>query len=740
MPKALLAVPSFTAGELSPRMEGRTDFQKYYSAATIINNFVVQPHGPVARRPGTYFVSEVKDSANETRLIPFSFSTQQTYILEFGNLYIRFYKDQGQIVSGGSAYEIASPYTSAQVEQIKFAQSADIMYLCHPDHPTKKLSRTGHTSWTITNVTFRNGPFEDENITDTIFTASAIKGTITITANSTVGINNGSGFVSTDIGRLIHVGQENGNAIITAINSTTSVAATVTDDQPLSTTTPGTLAKDISASDTTIPVDGADSFPTSGTILVENEYISYTGKNGEDLTGATRAVNGSSAAAHKAGIRVYNNSITPTTEWSLGYFSETTSYPKTVSFFEQRLVFAGSTTSPQTIWFSKSGDYENFSAGTNDDNAMIYTIASNQVNAIQSIKSTRTLIVMTTGGEFTVSSGTGADAVTPTNINIRKQSTYGSSGVDAIAIGNATVFVQRAKRKLRELAYNFDSDSYVAPDLVILAEHITYSGIKYMDYQQEPFSIVWCVRNDGKLIGMTYNRLQDVVAWHSHNLGGTDAKVKSISIIDNDGTEDEVWLIVERTINGSTKKYIEYMTPYDFDSNLEQFHFVDSGLSYSGAATSTISGLNHLEGQTVAIITNGATHPDKVVSGGAITLDRTATNVKVGLNYVSTLQTMRLDEGYKGTDQTKTKRIYDVALRFYETVGAKVGPNETNLEEIPFRDSSASMSAPVPLFSGDKEIEFPSDYGTDGFVLVKQEQALPMTILAIYPRLETWND
>ena len=738
MPKALLAVPSFTAGELSPRMEGRTDFQKYFSAGTIIENFVVQPHGPVSRRPGSYFVSEVKNSADETRLIPFSFSTTQTYILEFGNLYIRFYKDQGQILDTGSPYEIVSPYSSSELIDIKFAQSADIMYLCHPSHPTRKLSRTGHTAWTIVNVEFKDGPFLDENFTTTSMTASAITGTVTITASAVTGINDGSGFVSTDVGRLIQVGQNNGNAKITVINSTTQVTAIVSDSQPLATTTPGKLGKDISASDTTIPVDGADSFPTSGTVIIEDEYITYSGKTGEDLTGATRATSGTAAVAHKIGTSVYNNAITSTKEWSLGYFSDTTSYPKTVSFFEQRLVFAGSVTSPQTIWFSKSGDYENFSAGIVDDDAMIYTLASNQVNAIQSIKSTRTLIVMTTGGEFTVSSGTGTDAVTPTNVNIRKQSTYGSAGVDAISIGNATVFLQRAKRKLRELAYNFDSDSYVAPDLCILAEHISYSGIKYMDYQQEPFSIVWCVREDGKLIGLTYNRLQDVVAWHGHSLGGTNAKVKSIAVIDNDGTEDEVWLIVERTINGSTKKYIEYLTPYDFNSDLETFHYLDSGLSYSGASTVNISGLGHLEGETVSIIVNGATHPDKVVSSGAITLDRTATKVKVGLGYASTLQTMRLDQGYKGTDQTKTKRIYDVAIRFYETVGAKVGPNETNLEEIPFRDSSASMSAAVPLYSGDKEIEFPSDYGTDGFVLVKQEQALPMTILAIYPRLETW--
>ena len=211
------------------------------------------------------------------------------------------------------------------------------------------------------------------------------------------------------------------------------------------------------------------------------------------------------------------------------------------------------------MFFSKSGDYENMTSGTAADSAMVYTIASNQVNVIVALKATRTLIVMTTGGEFTVSSGATDNPITPTNLNIRKQSNYGSAGVDALSIGNATIFLQRAKRKIRELAYNFDSDGYLAPDLTILSEHISSSGIIQMDYQQEPFSVVWCVRTDGSLVGMTYNRLQDVVAWHSHDFGGTNTKCKSVAVIDIDTSEDQVYVIVERTINGSTKKYVEYL-------------------------------------------------------------------------------------------------------------------------------------------------------------------------------------
>ena len=831
MGKQLLSIPSFTAGEMSDSMQGRTDFAKYFSAASRIENFVVLPHGPITRRPGTYFVSEVKTSSAKTRLIPFSFSTEQTYILEFGNQYIRFYKDDGQITSGGSAYEISSPYTTAQLFDLKFAQSADVMYICNENHPVKKLSRTGHTSWTLADVDFTDGPYLDSNTSSTTMTPSGTTGSITITASS-------SAFVSTDVDRFINF--SNGYAKITAFTSATVVSATV-----------------------------------------ENDF---------DNTNAV-------------------------TDWKLGAFSTTTGFPRCVSFFEQRLVFAGTSNQPQTMFFSKSGDYENMTSGTNDDDAMIYTIASNQVNAIQALKATRTLIVMTTGGEYAVSSGASQDAITPTNINIRKQSNYGSAGVDALSIGNATIFLQRARRKIRELAYNFDTDGYTAPDLTILADHISESGLTDMSYQQEPYSVVWAVRADGQMAGLTYNRLENVVAWHRHIFGGksdtgktvkqqkisftanstnvnttsnqititghglatgdqvyyyaasnkigglsnskvyyviavdanniklaistanasantaisltsapgsdttqfiyqgvninnnilfvsahgfksgnhifyknsgtaisglsentkyfvekiddnqiqlysdearetvvnltsahsseqtdkilTHAKVETVACIDGDGEEDQVWVIVQRYINGATKRYVEYFTPFEFNEDLTAFHFLDSGLTYTGGETSTLSGLTHLEGEVVDIIGEGSVQNSKTVSSGAINLDTAIEEAAVGLLYTSDLRTMRLDEGYTETTQTKTVRVFDLSVRFQNTVGASVGPSSDNLTAIDFRDSGASMDLPVPLFTGDKQVEFDAGHGVEGLIYVKQPQALPMTILGIYPRLET---
>jgi hypothetical protein len=498
----------------------------------------------------------------------------------------------------------------------------------------------------------------------------------TLTASAITGINNNTGFQSTDVGRLFTF--RDGYGEITAITSTTVVTATV--------------LKDMGSSSTT-------------------------------------------------------------TAWALGAFSDTTGHPSCVTFYEQRLVFAGTSDQPQTLFFSRSGDYENMHENRGGtvaaDDAMIYTIASNQVNVIQSLKATRTLIILTSGGEFTLNSDSTGTAVSPTNINIKKQSNYGASNIDALSVGNATLFVQRAKRKLRELAYNFDTDGYVAPDMTILAEDVTLSGLDELTYQQEPHSIIWGIRGDGILVGLTYQRSEQVVAWHQHKLGGsfgatTHGIVESVISISgnsyNRTDEDQLWVIVKRTINGVTRRYVEYFTPFQFDSSLTQFQFVDSGLSYSGSATSTLTGLDHLEAQSVTVIANGSTHPNKTVSSGSITLDRTTTAAKIGLGYTSTLQTMRLDVGSQdGTSQGKTKRIFDVTLRFYETVGAKVGPDTSNLEEIPFRSSAASMDVAVPLFTGDKKIEFRGNFETDGYLFVIQDQALPMTILSLYPRLIT-ND
>ena len=439
---------NFTAGELTPKLAGQVDFKKYNNGVEIMENMTVFPQGGASRRYGTRFVKEVKDSSKVTRLIPFEFNIEQSYVLEFGDQYIRFYKDNGQITSGGSAYEIATPFTESMLYEIQFTQSADVMYIVHETLKPRKLSRTGHTSWTLTEVEFQNGPYLDANESSITFTSShtgvGTGRTLTASASTFECSPNETGFHTEDIGRSVKM--KDGWGVITGYTSPTVV----------------------------------------------------TWEIKQDL-----------------------GSATATTDWALGAWSEHTGYPKTVSFFEQRLVFGGSTSYPQTIWASESGFYEHFHAGDGSPaDSFIYTIAANKVNTIRWLAPARDLIVGTAGGEFKVGRPTG-EPLQPDNVQITQQTTYGGYSTQPIQIGNAVLFVQRQRKKIRELAYRFEDDAYLAPDMTLLAEHITGNGIVDVDYAQEPQSIYWAVREDGTLLGLTYQREEDVVAWHRHIIGGS---------------------------------------------------------------------------------------------------------------------------------------------------------------------------------------------------------------------------
>lgn len=574
---------NFTAGELTPRLEGRVDFAKYQNGVSQLENFLVFPQGGITRRGGSQFIGEVKDPSKVTRLISFEFNVEQTYILEFGHQYIRFYKDLGQIQTGNPAVavEVTTTYTEAELFELQFTQSADILYIVHEKHYPAKLSRTSHTAWSLSNISFTHPP---------------------------------SAWVAN-------------------------------------------------------------------------------------------------------------------------------SYPRTVVFFEQRLWFAGSPEDPQTIWGSKSGDYYNFTTGTHDDDSCEYTIATDQVNTIQWMSPGKVLVVGTAGGEFIMSASSSNEGITPSNIRIVRHSTYGSAFVPPIRISDIVVYLQRAKLKLRQFVYDWQSDNFLSPDLTLLSEHISSSGIKEMVLQQNPFQIIWALRNDGILASMTYLRDQEVIAWSRQKLGGSGI-IESISIIpapDGD-THDEIWCTVKRTINGTVKRYIEVISPGLRESeSIEDSFFLDSGLTYSGTPVSSVSGLSHLEGESVGVLVDGATHPNVTVSSGAISLNGSYSKIHVGLLYESKVTTMQLEAGATtgSTAQGATKRISNLVIRLYKSLGLKVGSSETNFDTLHFRSSANAMNSSVGLYTGDKEIPFRSGYNTEGRVFMKQDQPLPLTLLALIPRIKT---
>jgi len=837
MARSAPAFSSFTAGEISPRLEGQITLERYRQGLSDLTNMVVMPHGGVQRRPGTEFLGEVKNSAIKSRLIPFQFKTSDTYILEFGNLTMRVYRNGLQVLtgsaktitavtqanpgvltsashgfsngdeifitgvvgmtqlndrnfivanvtantftlkdafganinttsftaytSGGTAdeiYETATPYAEADLFNLRYAQSADTMYIVHPSYEVRKLTRTGSANWTFTVPILQTALLTAktvENITQ------ANPGVVTVTGH---GFSNGDQVHLSNVEGMVEL--EGLNFLVANVTTdtftlqdeggnninTTSFTAFVDGGGSERAITGATQANPV------VVTSASHSF-TNGQIIYINNVVGMTELN--DAYYKVSAVTSNTFALQTvAGTNVNGTGFTAYTSGGTAELgtsevqeigpgetplSGADNRPSVVTFFEQRLVFANTNNNPQTLFFSKNSAYQNFVIGTADDDALIYTIASNQVNAIRYLSSTRILTVGTSGGEYVVTASN-SGPLTPTTTLIRKYSNYGTSTIEPVQVADVTLFLQRGKRKIREFKYvgDINVDAYTAPDLSILAEHITQGGIVQFAYQQEPDSVIWMARADGTLIGMTYRREENVVAFHKHVIGGTfsggQAVVESVASLPTDTGEDELYMIVKRTINGVTKRYVELMKPFDFGSVTTGAFYVDSGLSYSGSATTNLSGLFHLEGQTVSILANGAVHSDEVVASGAVTLNTSSTIVAAGYGYTSNLQTLRIEAGsVDGTSQGKPKRIHAITVRLHETVGVEVGNSAGEVDEIYFRDSSMAMDTAVPLFTGDKDIEFPGGFDDDDRIYVRQNQPLPLTVLALFPRMNTFD-
>jgi len=442
----------------------------------------------------------------------------------------------------------------------------------------------------------------------------------------------------------------------------------------------------------------------------------------------TDATHGTVEAIPAFGQQVEIIPTDPTTYWAEGSFNAVYGYPRLVTFYEDRLVFASSTDFPQRIWLSCTGDYYNFLYGTNDSDAIARSINVDQVNQIVWLKSAKKLQYGTVGGEGHLSSG-GSEAVSPTKISTLMESRYGSPAeVDPVLINDETVFLQRPGKTLRRYSYNYESDSFSGENLSILAEHLTMNtNITQIAYQQTPYGIIWCVTSDGRLLGLTYVPEHKVAAWHKHT---TDGEFESVATIPGE-TDDEVWAVVKRTIGESTYRFVERLDPFFTDSDTEDAFFVDSGLTYDGEATTSISGLDHLIGKEVAIVGDGGVIASQTVSAqGGITLPYEASVVHVGLPYTSSMATvppMLLSND--GRVIGKKKRIVKALLKFYMTHGAQVSGDGVTFDTVHF----PLVSNQVTLFTGDKEVTPPGGFDLEGKIYVRQTLPLPMTLLAIMP-------
>lgn len=752
--------PSFSGGELAPSLHARVDLAKYATGLKTCRNFFVQAHGGVANRPGTKFICETANSAKLTRLIPFEFNTEQTYILEFGHQTMRVIKDGGQVLSSGSPVSISTPYSDTELADLNFTQSADVMTICHPSHPVKEVKRTSHTAWTITSVSFG--------------TSMSAPGSVSSTRQNYDSSNPGTSY----------------SYVVTAVKTETgdeSVASSATSitNNNLSSTITNTISWGA--------VSGANSY---------NIYKSIGGIYG--------FVGRSTSTTFKDDNIEPDANDTPATARTI--FNATDEYPATVAYYQQRLVFGQTNNDPQKIFMSQTGNYHNFniSEPLRDDDAVTFTIAASQVNEVRHLVPLSDMIILTSGGEWLLTANDGV--ITPSSIQVKPQGYRGSSDAPPIVVGNTIIHIQSKGAIIRDLAFALESDSYTGNDLTVLASHL-FAGktVKEWAYSQAPHSIVWVVLSDGTLAALTYMREHEVWGWSRHDTDGTFESVCTIA----EGDEDATYFVVKRTINGATKRYIERLNTRVFSEIADAF-FVDSGLSYDGTHTGSttmtlsggsswahtetltltasgstftsgdvgntivltvgtetlvctiqaytsatavsvkagrdvpsafrsvavsswakgvdeISGLTHLEGKTVSILADGNVEAQQTVSSGAITISHPAVKIHIGLPIQADIQTLNLELG-QPTQQGKKKSVSAVTLRVEESRGGKIGYDSDHLTEFKQRAYEPYGTA-TSLKTGDIKVTMPSTWTTEGSIFFRQDDPLPMTLLAVIPEV-----
>ncbi len=951
MPASKLIQTAFDSGQYSPRMDGRVDVEGYGNACKRIENFIVFPQGGAIARSGSKYIANTK-SDGAARLIPFVISTVSAYVVEIGNGYMRFYKAGAQLLDTGNPVEITSPYLTADLFELDFAQTNDVMYLTHPDHAPRKLSRISDTEWILHEVNFNTEPLIDDNflIDDTVTMQRAITDSTAYETGKTTRLTFASGYdtIDGDIGKIISQGQKQLQVLWQSADNSLIYFAKVIDtfldtdktyvaDELLMVGTPfGSLNPDAagavgaiitltsnvngniadllidtapfdkwSASTTgtqyhlAIPATDPDEIAWHGDFLKKNNdaltvvtgthkagfadsvfLVDAAGRNFVTLgvetgmaifnttdgsTGLITAIGDQDATNDKIEVTLaggtdndfdvadafsipidelavgewaYGNiddlgfntiyvrtpvgtdpdllrntqnenallriddtgsvaelfrkadegkyiqingglveittfvdatsvrgrvlqaldSADATTVWTLltSYWSAA-DYPGAVVFHENRLVFGGSPSFPNTFWGSEVGQFEKFQPGVSDADSYAFSLNARKASLIRWLESRDVMIAGLEDSEWQL--GFRNAIITPSSIFVRRQTIHGCANIQSVVAEKSILFVERGGNKIRELNFDFESDSYIAADKTLLSEDIGgASGFKQMDVQNRPFPVIWAVNNDGQLVGMTYIKNQNLQAWHVHETGATAAgavdgsdEYESVAVIPNltDETVDEVWVVVKRTINGSPVRFVEqFEKPLDINAAVTDPRMLDAFIVDTTLST-TVSGLDHLEGDIVTAIIDG--DPDKIekhtVDGsGEIELTEAPTvNVVVGLPYKALIQTMRANApGPIGTSQAQIQRISKVWLRLFNSLGLKCGATEAGVTALNLGKSSQVNEddyytfADNGFFEGDVEFEdYAGGNNRQNFVFIVQDKPLPATITALIMEIDT---
>lgn len=727
---------SFSGGEITPEMYGRLDLAKYQTGLATCRNFRVLPHGPAQRRTGLGFVNEALGSEKAVRLLPFSFSADQTVVLEFGDQYIRFHiggstlleasKPVVSIVAGvvtvtghgwstgdwvfmgsrfhrvvntgantytttdlwGAAsvptgttaarvYTIASPYRAEDLFDLHFAQDSDVLTITHPAYAARDLARVGATNWTLSTISFAP--------------SAAVPGGVVVTETVAVATNlSPQRYVVTAVA-ADGVTESLASAVVTASNNLTLAGNYNTISWVAAT----------GAARYNVYKQRGGSYgyigQTTGLSVVDDNVLADTSKTPpEDIYDLNTGAG---------------------------------DYPSAVTYHEQRRWFAGTADEPQTVWATRNATQSNLTSSipSQDDDGLKFRIASRQQNAIRHLLPLSDMLALTVGGEFRIYADN-APNITPTSLSVKPQGYSGASNVQPALTSGSILYVQSQGSRIRELAYNWQASAYASIDLSIMSPHL-FNGYTVVDlaYARAPVPTLWCVRSDGVLLGLTYVPEQQVYGWHQHT---TDGLFESVCVV-SEGNEDVLYAVIKRTVDGRAVRYIERHRSALFTDQVDAF-FVDSGLTYDGAPVSSLSGLWHLEGKTVQILADGAVHPTRVVTGGAITLDDSYSVVHVGLGYTSDLMTLPLGfEGAPAGGQGVTKNVSSVAMRVTQSSLVLAGPTFNDLAEYPARDVSDPYGSPPALRTAELRFDIAPDWNSDGGVCVRQAEPLPLTVLSM---------
>ena len=581
MPSTRIYSRSFAGGEVSPEMFGRIDDVKFQTGAAKMLNFIALPQGPTENRPGTQFVAPVKDSTKRTRLIPFTYSTTQTMVLEVGNQYMRFHTQGatlqagspaaynaatpyviGDLVSSGgtnyyciaattgnvppnptywyplpsSAYEIPTPYLEADIPTIHYVQSADVLTIVHPNYAPRELRRVSATKWTLSTINFGSPLTAPTGVTVT---------------ESVVGVG---------------------------YDFTYCVTAVTADDF-------GESSKSASAT-----ING--NFGTAGYYTT----ISWTAVTGAIRYNVYKLQGGLFGfIGQTTGLSIVDDNIAPdmsiTPPEYESVFNSANNYPGAVSYFEQRRCFSGTNLEPQTLWMTKSGTESQmaYSIPLQDTDRIRFRVAAREANTVRHIVPLTQLLLLTSAAEWRVSP-VNSDVITPTTISVRPQSYIGANNVQPSIVNNTVVYCAARGGHVRELGYSWQASGFVTGDLSIRSAHLFDNyEITDMCYSKSPQPILWFISSTGNMLGLTYIPEQQIGAWHQHETDGIFESCTAVA----EGVEDRLYVIVKRTINGNTVRYVERMASREF-SDLTQAFFVDCGLTYDGtnatATTVTVSG------------------------------------------------------------------------------------------------------------------------------------------------------